>query len=104
MVAVSDFSGLMSSICALASAVAMAPMVSLERCMTGLHVKQVKADGTGFGTLGAQAMADGLPGVFRHQFLQIGLGGFVFLVGRTGPAEGGGKLGPAVGSAHVADA
>ena len=47
----------------------------------------VKADGAGFGTLGAQAMADGLPGVFRDQFLQIYLGTLMFLVGRSRPAE-----------------
>ena len=43
----------MSSPCALASAAAMVPMVSLERCMTGLHLEEIEADGTGFRALSA---------------------------------------------------
>ena len=42
MVAVSAFSGSVSSPWAMASAAAMAPMVSLERCIGGLHVQQVE--------------------------------------------------------------
>src|SRR5271163_3935523 len=37
MVATSAFSGLVSSACALASAAAIAPMVSLDRCMARRH-------------------------------------------------------------------
>jgi hypothetical protein len=48
MVPTSDFSGFVSSACALASAVAMAPIDSLDRCMSALHPaldgEQVKAD------------------------------------------------------------
>jgi len=45
MVAVCDFSGLVSSICALARAAAIAPMVSLERCMGRLRLlENVEAD------------------------------------------------------------
>jgi hypothetical protein len=72
MVAISDFSGLVSSPWALASAAAMAPMVSLERCIGGLHIRDVKADSARFRPFGAQAMADGLLGILRHQLLQIG--------------------------------
>ena len=57
----------------------------------------------GFGALGPQAVADGLPGVFRHQFLQVGLGGLVLLVGRPGPAIGGGELRPGIGGTHIDD-
>src|ERR1039457_998197 len=45
MVAVSDFSGLVSSACALASAAAIAPMVSLDRCIARLHgAQEIKTD------------------------------------------------------------
>ena len=47
MVAVRDFSGLAISAWALASAAASAPTLSLERCMAGLHVQNLKADGAG---------------------------------------------------------
>src|SRR5258705_11814059 len=69
MVAVSDFSGLASSICALASAPAIKPMVSLERCMGGLPIMKFKADGAGFRAFGADTVPDGFLGVLRHQLL-----------------------------------
>src|SRR6266404_619427 len=47
MVAVRDFSGLANSICALASAPAIAPIDSLQRCMTDLRHLEIKADGAG---------------------------------------------------------
>src|SRR6516164_3706446 len=40
---ISDFSGLVSSVCALAKAAAIVPIVSLERCMLGLLVGQLEA-------------------------------------------------------------
>src|SRR5271157_1380418 len=49
MVAVSDFSGLVSSTWALARAAAMVAIVSLERCMGGaLHAQEIKAHRPGF--------------------------------------------------------
>ena len=48
MIAVNDLSGFTSSICALASAPAIAPMVSLERCMTGIRLMEIETYGTGF--------------------------------------------------------
>ena len=57
MVAVSDFSGLVISACALANAAAIAPMVSLDRCIARLHgAQEIKTDRPRFGTLGADAM------------------------------------------------
>src|ERR1700738_4635862 len=48
MMPTSDFSGLVSSACALASAPEMLPIVSLERCMARtLHVQDIKAHGAG---------------------------------------------------------
>ena len=45
MVAVNDFSGLASSACALARAAAIAPIVSLDRCMALLPAgEKIKAD------------------------------------------------------------
>src|SRR5665647_2717986 len=97
MVAMRDFSGLVSSPWALAKAPAMAPMVSLERCMVRLlHLHHLKADRAGFGPFGPQAMPDGLLGIFRHQLLQIGLGALMFHKGRSGAAEHRRKLCPAI--------
>ena len=44
MVATSDFSGLVSSACALASAAAIAPIVSLDRCMALLRREKIETD------------------------------------------------------------
>src|SRR6202050_5698193 len=104
MVAVSDFSGLAISTWALASAPAIKPMVSLERGITGLlWLQEVETDGAGLRAPGAHPMADGFPGVFRHQLFKVGLGAFMFLVGRAGPAIGGGEFRPGVGCAHIHD-
>src|SRR6266851_5255232 len=103
MVALRDFSGFVSLPWALARAAAMAPMVSLLRCIGQLRVHEVKADSTGFGALGAQAMPGGLFGILGHQLLQVGLGALVLLIGRAGAAVGGGELRPAVGGTHVND-
>src|SRR5229473_87738 len=101
IVALRDFSGLESSPWALARAAAMAPMVSLERCIGDLRIYKVKTDGTRFGALGAQAVPGGLLGVLRHQLLQLGLRALVLLIGRSGAAVGGSELRPGVGGTHV---
>src|ERR1019366_3820900 len=104
MVAVSDFSGLLSSICALASAPAITPIVSLQRCMTGLHIDQVETDGTGFRALGAQAMAERFLGVLGHYFFEFRFRALVFQERRAGAAIDGRKFSPDVGRAHIDDA
>src|ERR1700675_1659566 len=101
MVATRDFSGLESSPWALARAAAMAPMVSLERCMVRLRLHYLEADRAGFGALGAQAMPGGLFGILGHQLLQVGLGGPMLLVGRAGPPVSGRKFRPGVRCTHV---
>src|ERR1700722_2111111 len=101
MVAMSDFSGLLSSPWALASAAAMAPMVSLERCMIDLRLHDVETDGPRFGAFGPQTVPGGLLGIFRHQLLETGLGALVLLVGRAGAAKRGCELRPGVGAAHI---
>src|SRR3954453_10623341 len=103
MVAVSDFSGFCSSICALASAVAMAPMVSLERCMGCLRLMQIKTDGAGFRALGPNPMPNRFLGVLRHQLLQLGLGGIVFGMGAAGLTKHTCEFGPGIRCAHVDD-
>src|ERR1700719_1978696 len=104
MVAVSDFSGLASSACALASAPAMVPIDSLDRCMGCLLAQDIEAHGPGFRTLSPNAMPDRLLGVFRHQSLEFGLGALVLQKSRPGPAKHPGKLGPSIGRAHIDDA
>src|SRR5262249_30340880 len=103
MVAVRDFSGLISSAWAMARAAAIAPIVSLDRCMATLHGEDVKADGARFRTLGPHPMPDRLPGILRHHGLELRLGGLMLKEGRSGPSEGGGKLRPGIGRAHVDD-
>ena len=56
MVAMSAFSGLVSFRCALASAAAIAPMVSLDRCMVLLPGEKVEADRARLRAFGANAM------------------------------------------------
>ena len=65
-VAVSDFSGLTSSACALAKAAANAATDSLDRGMRSHLIKDIKAYRARFRALGAHPMANGLLCVFRH--------------------------------------
>src|SRR5260370_18033733 len=104
MVAVSNFSGLVSSACALARAPAMVPIDSLDRCMGCLHAQDIEAHGSGFRPLGPNPMPDGLLGVFRHQALELGLVALVFKKRRAVPPKHPGKFGPGIGRAHVNDA
>src|SRR3954453_16181315 len=99
MGAVSDFSGLVSSIWAFARAPAIAPMLSLERCMTDLHVMKVEADRARFGAFGPDAMPNRFLGVLWHQLLELGLGGVVFGVGAAGLTKHAGEFGPGIGCA-----
>src|SRR6478609_5450850 len=101
MVAVSDFSGLAISACALASAVARAPILWLDRCMARLLTDDVKADGAGLRALGADAMTRGFPGVLGHQGLQLGPRSLMVQGCLPGRLKQAGKLGPGVGSAHI---
>src|SRR5262249_51463772 len=99
-----DFSGLVNSACAFASAVAIEPMVSLDRCMGPLPVHHLKAHGAGFRALGADAVAERLLGVLGHKLLEPDLGSLVFEKGLSGVAEKGRELGPRIRGAHVNDA
>src|ERR1700730_18950741 len=97
MVAVSDFSGLVSSIWALASAPAMAPIVSLQCCITGLHGMEFQTDSAGFGAFSAHAMATCFPGVLRHQLLQLGLRRVMIEIGSSRAAKHSGTFRPRIG-------
>src|SRR5258708_15533748 len=69
----------------------------LERCMGGLPIMEIKADGAGFGAFGADAVPDGFLGVFRHQLLQLCFGRVVVEIGCAGPAKHPGKFRPGIG-------
>src|ERR1700733_3415113 len=103
MVAVSDFSGLASSDCALASAAAIAPIDSLDPCMARLHVEKIEADRARLGAFGANAVSRGFLGILGHQPFQLCLGALVFEEGGAGGAEQTGEFGPGIGFAHVDD-
>src|ERR1700693_6383511 len=104
MVAVRDFSGLVSSPWALARADAMAPMGLLERCMADLRVQDIKANGAGFGAFGPHPMPRRFPGVLRHQAFQFSLGVLMLQECRSGLAILSGEFRPSVGCTHVDDA
>src|SRR5664280_1704991 len=104
MVAVSDFSGLVSSACALASAAAIAPMVLLDRCIARLHgAQQIKTDRPRFGPLGANSMAEGFLGILRHQDFEFRFGPLMVQEGRAGLTEHPRQFGPGIGCGHVDD-
>src|SRR5262245_3505057 len=96
MVAVSDFSGLMSWAWALANAEASAATVSLDRGMGGLRLQHIKAHRPRFRALGSHAMPDDLPGVLRHQGFELALRPFMVEKGAPGVAEEPGELGPGI--------
>src|SRR5215467_3657898 len=96
MVAVSDFSGLMSSAWALAKAEASAATVSLDRGMGGFPLQHIKAHRPRFRALGSHAVSDGLLGILWHQGFELAFGPFVVEKGAPGVAEQRGKLGPGI--------
>src|SRR5262245_33163067 len=97
MVATSDFSGLISSICALARAAASAPMDSLARCCIGILVIQhIEVDGAGFRALGSEAIANGLLCICWHEAPELSLGAFVFVMCGARSDENCGQFGPRI--------
>src|SRR5215510_15449119 len=104
MVAVSDFSGLMSSAWALAKAEASAATVSLDRGMGRLHFQHIKAHRARFRALCLHAMPDGLPGILRHQGFKLAFGPFVVEKGATGVAEESSEVRPGIQRTHIDDA
>src|SRR5262249_43644772 len=96
----SDFSGLASSICALASAVASAAIERLGRCMAHLlrgDGQKVKADRAGFGAPRANAVANCFFGILRDQVIELRLGLLVLKVRLPGVGKDRGKLRPGIG-------
>src|SRR5260370_36219065 len=104
MVAVSDFSGLISSDCALASAAASAANVSLHRGMGGLRRQEIETHRARFRALASHPMPDGLLGVLRHQGLELTFRPLMVEEGLPRVAEQGGELGPRIRRVHVEDA
>src|ERR1700722_19128932 len=101
MVPIRDFSGLTSSICALARAAAKLAMHSLDRCMIILHFEEVEADGAGFRALGPDAVTDRLMGILGNKFFEFGLGLFVLGMGRLGARKNTGEFRPRIRGSHV---
>jgi hypothetical protein len=62
-------------------------MDSLDRCMVTLLDEEIEAHGSGFRALGADAMADRLLCILRHQPFELGLGLLVLEVGGPGPGK-----------------
>src|SRR5215471_4565550 len=104
MVAISDFSGLMSSAWALAKAEASAATVSLDRGMGSLRLQHIKAHRPRFRALGFHAVPDGFLGILRHQGFELALCPFVVEKGGPGVAEERGELRPGIRRTHIDDA
>ena len=88
---------------ALARADATAAIELLDRCMAALDLEQIEADGARFRTPGADAVADRLLGILRHQGFQFGLGSLVLEKCSPRAAKYTRKLRPGIGCAHVDD-
>src|SRR5262249_49603017 len=96
IVPVSDFSGLMSSVCALARAAANDATDSLDRGMACLRLQDIKAHCSGFRAFGSHPVADRLLGVLGHQRLEFGSCPLMVEKGRPRIAEQRRELGPGV--------
>src|SRR5882757_8582338 len=101
MAPIITFSGLVSSVCAFASAVAIAATFSLERCTASLRLNEVEADCTRLGAFRPDAVPDRLLGVLWHEPLELALGPLVIGMGLSGFAKQAGEFRPGVGGVHV---
>src|SRR6267142_3421087 len=79
----------------------MAATLSLDRCMTSLHLDQIEADRARFRPLRSDAMAHRLLGILWHQTFELALGALVVSVGLSGLAKQRRKCCPGIGSVHV---
>src|SRR6266540_4272825 len=104
MVAVSDFSGLMSSAWALAKAEASAATDSLDRAIGGLRLQHIKAHRPRFRALCSHAVPDGLLHILGHQGFELAFRSFVVEKGAPSIAEERGELGPGIRRGHIDDA
>src|SRR5215471_8897253 len=104
MVAVSDFSGLMSSAWALAKAEASAATDSLDRGMVRLRLQHIKTHRPRSRALGPHAMADRLLGILRHESLELALRAFVVEKRTPGIAKERRELRPRIRRTHIDDA
>src|SRR5689334_16964595 len=101
MVAVSDFSGLISSAWALASAAASAATDSLDRGMGTLRIEHIESHRTRLRAPSSHAMPDGLLGALRHQCFELAFCALMIEKGAPGAAEKGRKLPPGIRRAHI---
>src|SRR5262249_49707320 len=104
MMAVSDFSGLISSACALANAEASAATVSLDRGMDRLRLQHIKAHRPRFRALGFHAVPNRLPGILGHEGFELAFGPLVVEKCAPGIAKERGELRPGIRRAHIDDA
>src|SRR5262249_29463138 len=81
MTPTSDFSGFMISSCAFASAAAIAPTDSLDRCMAALEFQDIDSHRPRFRPFRPNAVPGRLFGVLRHQSFELGLGNLVSQMG-----------------------
>src|SRR3974377_2324847 len=103
MMASNDFSGLTSWPWALASAAAMVPILSLQRCIVFLRLLEVKRDGTRFGTPGADAVPNRFLGILRYERFELGFRALMLQEGLPGATIEIGKFGPGIRGAHIHD-
>src|SRR5262245_2045156 len=103
MTPTSDFSGLMISSCAFASAGAIAPTDSLDRCMAAVQGQDIDGHRPRFRPFRPNAMPGRLLGVLWHEAFELRLGVLMLEVGLARAQKHTGEFGPGVGRAHVDD-
>src|SRR4029077_13273421 len=102
--AVSDFSGLMSSAWALAKAEASAATDSLDRGMGALRLQDIKGHRARFRALGAHAMPNCFLGIIRRQGFELAFGPFMVEKRIARAPKQGSEFGPRIRRAHIDDA
>src|SRR5262249_24494403 len=103
MTPTSDFSGFMISSCAFASAAAIAPTDSLERCIAALEFQGIDSHRPRFRPFRSNAVPGRLLGVCRHQGLEFSLGIFMLDVCLSRASKDAGEFGPGIRGVHVHD-
>src|SRR5882757_6361567 len=101
MVAVKSFSGFARTPWALANAAAIAPIVSLDRCMVRLITYQIETNCSRFRAFCSHPMANCFFRILWHQLLQLRFCGFMFQERRPGFTVSSSELCPGVGGCHI---
>src|SRR3954451_24717881 len=76
-------------------------MVSLDRCMAGLRLLEIKTNRARFRAFGPDSMPNRFLGVLRHKLLQFGPRGVMFGMGAAGLTKHRCQFRPGIRGTHV---